>query len=172
MKLSDSIRYLKGVGEKRAQLLMRLGIDSAGALLRYYPRRYEDWSKISPIFSDNLGFSVCVKARIVTPIYTKKIRKNMTLHTFAAEDESGRIKLTFFNADYTVKALRQGEEYLFFGKMEGTPFIREMSSPKVAPVGTAEMKPIYTVTKGLNSKFISSLVPLYIESLLVMGSKR
>ena len=94
MKLSDSIRYLKGVGEKRAQLLMRLGIDSAGALLRYYPRRYEDWSKISPIFSDNLGFSVCVKARIVTPIYTKKIRKNMTLHTFAAEDESGRIKLT------------------------------------------------------------------------------
>ena len=44
-----NIQYLKGVGEKRAQLLSKLGLNSLDALLRYFPRRYEDWSAITPI---------------------------------------------------------------------------------------------------------------------------
>lgn len=164
MTVSNDIRYLKGVGEKRAQLLARLGIGSAGALLRYYPRRYEDWSRISPIFDDNLEQTVCVKAKIVTPIISKFIRKNMTVHTFGAEDDSGRMKVTFFNADYTVKSLTEGETYLFYGKMEGTPFIREMSSPKIAPQTHNGMQPIYNVTKGLNSKVLSGLVKTALQN--------
>lgn len=38
------IQFLKGVGEKRAQLFRKLGAPSVGALLRLYPRSYEDWS--------------------------------------------------------------------------------------------------------------------------------
>ena len=38
------IQQLKGVGEKRAQLFHKLGVFSVGALLRFYPRAYEDWS--------------------------------------------------------------------------------------------------------------------------------
>ena len=60
--LKDSVQYLKGVGEKRAQLLSKLGLNSLDALLRYFPRRYEDWSAITPIaqadFSDSLMLSL------------------------------------------------------------------------------------------------------------------
>ena len=49
--LSDitNIRYLKGVGEKRAQLLSKLGVNTVGALLSFYPRDYKDLSKIKLI---------------------------------------------------------------------------------------------------------------------------
>lgn len=40
----QKLQSLKGVGAKRAQLFEKLGVDSVGALLRYYPRAYEDWS--------------------------------------------------------------------------------------------------------------------------------
>ena len=46
---STDIRYLKGVGEKRAVVLKNKGIDTVGALLRYYPRDYLDWTDIKPI---------------------------------------------------------------------------------------------------------------------------
>ena len=44
MDISTDIRYLKGVGEKRAELFSKLGINSVGDILEYYPRMYEDWS--------------------------------------------------------------------------------------------------------------------------------
>ena len=42
MNASDNIRYLKGVGEKRAELFSQLGVTNVGALLRLYPRAYRD----------------------------------------------------------------------------------------------------------------------------------
>lgn len=41
----QDIQTLKSVGEKRAKLFHKLGVFSVGALLRYYPRHYEDWSQ-------------------------------------------------------------------------------------------------------------------------------
>ena len=49
-KFDTDIRFLKGVGEKRAQHLYSLGIDTIGALLRYFPRGYEDFSNVKQIF--------------------------------------------------------------------------------------------------------------------------
>ena len=49
MKLQDEIQYVKGVGPARAKAFLKLSVPTAGALLRYYPRAYEDWSQIVPI---------------------------------------------------------------------------------------------------------------------------
>jgi ATP-dependent DNA helicase RecG len=49
MKFSDDIKYIKGVGEARAEGFRSLGVSTVGELLRFYPRAYEDWSKIVPI---------------------------------------------------------------------------------------------------------------------------
>ena len=49
MERTTNIQYLKGVGEKRAKLLNKLGIFTVGDLLRYYPREYTDWSKVISI---------------------------------------------------------------------------------------------------------------------------
>ena len=43
------IQELKGVGEKRVKLFQKLGVPTVGALLRFYPRNYENWSCPLPI---------------------------------------------------------------------------------------------------------------------------
>ena len=64
------IQYLKGVGEKRAVVLKSKGIDTVGALLRFYPRAYLDWTDIKLIRDAELWTNCCIKAKIVTPIKT------------------------------------------------------------------------------------------------------
>ncbi len=158
--LSDitDIRYLKGVGEKRARLLSKLGVDTVGALLSFYPRSYKDLSKIKLIYDTNLDETVCVKAKILTPVTEHYIRKNMTVYKFTVGDSSGAMSVTLFNTKYTAEKLHEGSEYLFYGKMSGGIFKREMSSPEIYEGGNNSIIPIYSCVKGLSSKYISSIM--------------
>ncbi|MFO3797210.1 MAG: hypothetical protein ACK8QZ_08005, partial [Anaerolineales bacterium] len=47
--LEAPLTVLQGVGPRNAQLLARLGLRTLGDMLYYYPRRYEDYSKLKPI---------------------------------------------------------------------------------------------------------------------------
>ena len=66
--LNSDIRFLKGVGEKRAAVLYNMGIDTIGALLRYYPRDYKDFSSPVPLANCMGEEKICIKARIISPI--------------------------------------------------------------------------------------------------------
>ena len=74
---STDIQYLKGVGEKRAVILKSKGIDTVGALLRFYPRAYFDWSDIKPISDTIIWENACVKGKIITPIKEHFIRNKI-----------------------------------------------------------------------------------------------
>lgn len=152
------IRFLKGVGEKRALLLNRLGIDTIGALLRYYPRAYEDFSRTTPIFDCNAGEKVCVKARLVTDVQEQFIRKNMVLYKFAVNDGSANMNVTIFNNKYLAGRLHKGSEYLFLGKIQGEGYIPSMSSPEIRESGSAGITPIYPAGSGMTSAAIEKLV--------------
>ena len=158
--LSDitNIRYLKGVGEKRAQLLSKLGVDTVGALLSFYPRDYKDLSKISLIYDTGLQENVCVKAKIVTPVTEHYIRKNMTIYKFVVADQSGAMTVTLFNTKYTAKKLHEGSEYIFYGKMSGGIFKREMSSPEIYESGNNSIMAVYPLTQGISSKYLSGII--------------
>ena len=58
---TTDIQYLKGVGEKRAVVLKSKGIDTVGALLRFYPRAYLDWTNITPISECSFFDNNCIK---------------------------------------------------------------------------------------------------------------
>ena len=49
MQLSDSIREIKGIGEKSEKLFAKLGISTVEGLLFFYPREYEIVENIRPI---------------------------------------------------------------------------------------------------------------------------
>ena len=165
MSFNDcDIRYLKGVGEKRAEKLYKLGIDTVGALLRFYPRGYEDWSVITPIYDCTSGEKVCVRARISTPIKEHFIRKNMTLYRFEVCDNSGSMPITIFNNKFLAAKLNFGCEYLFYGKISADSLLPAMSSPEVAEVGTAGIKPVYNATAGFGSKAVERLVKIALSA--------
>ena len=156
--LKTDIRFLKGVGEKRAQMLNRLGIDTIGALLRYYPRAYEDFSKITPIFDCNVGERVCVKARLVTDVIEHYIRKNMTLYKFTVTDGTANMSVTIFNNKFLAGRLHRGSEYLFLGKIQADSYVISMSSPEIRETAGGGITPIYPAGSGITSAAIEKLV--------------
>ncbi len=156
--LDTDIRFLKGVGEKRALILRSLGIDTIGALLRYYPRAYEDFKNITKISECSADQKVCVKARIITPISENRIRNNMTIYKFTVSDDSGALGVTLFNNKYLAARLHEGSEYLFSGHIKGGMFLPEMSSPEIRESGYIGIVPVYPATKGMNSSAIERLV--------------
>ena len=153
-----NIQYLKGVGEKRAQLFKKLGIDSVDALLRYYPRTYVDYKNIIDIADAPIDTTVCIKAEIVSPIDEKKVRTGMCIYKFLAADETGQVTVTLFNQKYLAAKLRMGGTYLFYGKMQGGLYFREMSSPEIHEESYAAIHPVYHACEGLSSANIERVI--------------
>lgn len=154
----DKVRYLAGVGEKRSLLFGKLGIDTVGALLRFYPRNYEDWSKVTPIAKARGAGNVCIRATVVTEVKENYIRKNMVLYKFTVKDESALMTVTIFNNKYDAAKIHLGQEYLFYGKLSLESFRFDMNSPQIRPTGFEIIRPIYSTTAGLSSSTIEKTV--------------
>lgn len=155
---TTDIKYLKGVGEKRAESFKKLGIDTVGALLRFYPRMYENWGDVFLSYDAPMDQNVCIKAKIVTEITERVVRSNMTVYNFAIADSSGEVYVSLFNTKYLVNKLHVGSEYLFYGKLTGGHWSRQMSSPEIAEIGNARIKPIYSQIRGLPSTVIEKVM--------------
>lgn len=161
---NDNIQYLKGVGEKRALLFKKLGTQTIGALLRFYPRSYENWNNITPISQARGMGNVCIKAVVITPVKENFIRKNMVLYKFMVGDGSGNMSVTIFNNKYDAAKIHVGEEFLFYGKLNTESFSIEMSSPKIRPVKAAGIRPIYPSVSGLSSTAIENQIKIALST--------
>lgn len=159
MKLDTDIKYLKGVGERRAAMLSRLGVSDVNALVRLYPRVYEDWSRIKSINEAQIGEICCIKGIVGSPVRKNLIRKGLTLYKTEIIDGSGIMGITIFNSRFAAEKLTEGDEFLFFGRVGGNLYRKEMNSPEIEPAeGADRIRPIYPQTHGLNSKIIEKLV--------------
>lgn len=156
--MNRKLQYLKGVGEKRAQLFAKLGVDSVGALLRYYPRTYTDYKNVTLISDCVVSETVCIKAEIITPIEEREHRKGMTTYRFLISDDSGSMAVTLYNQKYLAARLHTGSTYLFYGKVSGSPFCPEMSSPEIRDENFSGIHPVYHACEGLPSSVIEKAV--------------
>ena len=161
---STDIQFLKGVGEKRAELLKKKGIDTVGALLRFYPRNYLEWKNTVLISESPFDTPVCIKAKIVSEVEKVRIRQGMTLFKFFAEDESARVSVTLFNQKYLADRLNCGSTYLFYGKLGGSFLMRSMSSPEIREENFMGIEPIYSAVGNLTSKSVQRLVKTALSS--------
>ena len=163
--LDKNIQYLKGVGEKRAALFAKLKVFTVGDLLTYYPRDYENWNRIFSIDEAPLDADVCVSAILLSPFTVRKTRAGQLLYTTVVSDGKHFLALTFFNNKYVKDALKDGEEYLFYGKIHlNADGNREMTAPAYAKATEGGyLHPVYPQTEGLNSKAIAKTVRTALE---------
>lgn len=153
------IQFLKGVGEKRAKLFQKLGAPTVGDLLRLYPRAYEDWSVHTPVRETVLGEVAVVQGTVLQRPSEQRIRGGKLLYKTRVTDGESDLVLTFFNNRYIPTLLREGETYLFRGKVTGTFLRREMLSPEFVPQAKElAIQPIYPATAGLSSRQIGAAV--------------
>jgi ATP-dependent DNA helicase RecG len=159
MDLSTEIRFLKGVGEKRAQQLNRLGVYCLCDLLYLFPRRYIDFEHPYEISLAPFDEPCAVKATVLQSKGGVRIKGGRTMFKVLCADETARLELTFFNSEYTVKQLEIGEEYIFYGKIGGSMVNRQMTSPIFIPASSPlTRRAVYPLTAGLSAKMISNMM--------------
>ena len=117
--LNNRVKYVAGVGEARAKLLEKeLGIITISDLLRHYPFRYIDRTKIYRIadVGEQMASSlVQIRARITGIAYAGTGRKQR--FTAYASDSSGSAELTWFQGiKWIEKSVEVGREYIIFGR--------------------------------------------------------
>ena len=155
--LNTDVRYIKGIGEKKAQALNKLGVFSLYDLISYFPRKYEDRSVYKPIALTAYGETVCVCALVADTPRLTRIRHGLDIVKLRAVDESGVLDVTFFNQSYAKDNLHRGESYIFYGKIEAHGARRAMTNPIYeredgAHSVTGRIIPVYRVNAGLNQR--------------------
>lgn len=162
------LKYIKGVGEKRAALLKKLGIENLYDLVHFYPRTYIDLTSLTPIsrlVPDSTG---CFSAVVGYKPKEHLIRKGMTLYKTFVTDGNAGVHITIFNSKYLAEKLTEGEEYIFYGKVTANKGSLEMTNPMIEPVDReTAMMPVYPLTAGITSKVLSKIIEnalnIYIE---------
>lgn len=155
------IRYLKGVGEKRAAQLARLGIRTVDDLLGFYPRDYVDYSHPYPVAGAPYDVKCVVRATVYGKNGGARIRGGRQMAKATAGDDTAGLILTYFNNPYALQKLEVGREYLFFGKVGGTFTAREMVNPVMLTVESAAaspLVPVYPQTEGVSSAYLAKCV--------------
>lgn len=161
--VNTEIRYLKGIGEKKALAFNRLGVMTIRDLVSLFPRRYEDRSQFKPIALTMPDETVCIQAIVADTPRLSRIRRGLDLVKFRAVDESGSVDITYFNQSYIKNQIQQGETYNFYGKISVQGSKRSMTNPvherDGAPGGiTGRIVPVYPLTSGITQKNVMSAV--------------
>ena len=151
------IGNLKGVGEKRAAQYAKLGVTTVGALLRHFPRSYEDWSAVVPIAAAPAGEPCCICGVPNRAPVEHFVRKGMVLYQFAVSDGANLLHVTLFNNKYAAMRVHPGEKLLLFGTVTRNGARYEMASPLIESAqGGQRIRPIYRQTEGLTSRMIET----------------
>ena len=166
LTLNSDVKYIKGVGEKRAELFHKLGIFCVKDLVEYYPRAYQDWSAAAKAADCENGAQVSIKATMIKPVREHMVRRGMTLYKCSFSDSDTIINVTIFNNKYLANSLKLYEDYILFGKLEKRLTSAEMSSPQIEKAeSNIKIHPVYPATDRLNSKAIAKVARTALEAL-------
>ena len=159
MELWDiSLNKIKGISEKRERCLNKLGILSLSDMLSFYPKSYENRTVLKKINSLTNGESVSIRAKVLS-INKRKINQKLVVTNILVSDDTGAVRLVFFNREYVVSTLKEDEEYTFFGTVSfeyGSLVIKQPEFEKATNTTFSEsFLPCYPLTQGLTQMHLS-----------------
>ena len=162
-RLSDPITMLKGIGPSKAKQFENLNIRTLGDLICHFPRGYEDRTRLVTISQLEPDKPACFKAVVMNTPRTAHIRKGLDMTKVQLADHTARLNVTFFNNRYVTDQLHYGEEYIFYGAINGDFSGYNMTNPVFeslysAPVTTRRVLPIYPLTAGLSNASVLKAV--------------
>lgn len=155
--LASGVTSLKGVGEELAKKFGLLGVSTLADLVQNFPRRYEDYSAVTPIKRLHPG-PVTIEA-VIKQAKGRYVRRGMHITEAVASDDTDSVRLIWFNQPYRENGLKAGQSYFISGQYELSRQRFAIMNPSVElvsdfPVNTARILPVYRETKGLTSRQI------------------
>lgn len=162
-KLSDPVRFLSGVGPEMARRLARLKIRTLRDLLFHVPRGYRDRRLITPIAFLKPGQEASVVGALRSVRVERRFRGRRDV-SGVVQDETGALRVVWFNQPFVEKALAAGERYCFSGPVEPYHGLEmhnpefEAEEPGEESPRLARVTPIYGLTQGVTQRWLRARV--------------
>lgn len=163
MDLYSPVTALQGIGPARAKQLAALGIETVYDLIAYFPRTYEDRTRLVQIRDLEVDHPACFEAMVIQAPRTSHIRKGLSLTKLTVADETAKLNLVFFNQPYAADQLQYGETYVFYGTLVGDYSRYQMQnpafeSPDKPGLVTRRIMPVYSLTAGISNNLLTKCV--------------
>lgn len=167
INLFTQIKYLKHVGQKRANILEKIDIKNLYDCLYNLPRDYEDKRKITKICNLQDAEKAYIIGKI-TNVEKKVINKGLTIYKFIVEDETGIVIINYFNQNYISNYLKKGILSTFYGKIEKNFGVIQLKSPEfkiVDDIRSIELliEPIYSLSHGISQNVMRKIFKKVLE---------
>jgi len=171
---SSALRYLKGVGPNREAAFNSLGVYTLGDLLYYFPFRYEDRRNFKKIKDVVMNEPLVVKGKVIARNLKKmpyflRSKKVRSIFEIILEDDSGKIKCSWFNQAYIADSVKVGSELIIYGKAKATnrglqiiPGDYEFSDKKDS-LGVGRIVGVYSLGSFLSQKFLRKVIKLALD---------
>lgn len=163
MDEDSSIREIKGIGEKTEALFQKLGVNTAGDLLRFYPRAYDIYEDPVPVSELEEGTVAAVEGCVYGNVQISSNRKLQTA-TAMVKDLTGTLKVLWFRMPFLRNTLRSGSSIIVRGRVVSRRGSLVMEHPEIfQPAGKYQeklhtMQPVYPLTAGLSNLTVSKAV--------------
>ncbi len=161
--LNAKLTVLQGIGPKTAQTLEQLDLYSLEDLLYYFPRRYDDYSKMKPINRLQYGDEVSVLGNVKS-VFTRSIKGGkLTMTEAVIEDGTGALRVTWFNQPWLEKSIRPDTQLVLSGKIEMYLGRLSMNSPDWELIDqehlhTNRIVPVYPLTSHVTQKALRRMM--------------
>lgn len=162
MTLDTPVQELPKIGTTLTKALNKLGIFVVRDLLYHFPYRYLDFRKTTDIDKAVVGEVVTIRGWIKQIQARRSFRSRLSLCEAVVSDNTGSIKVVWFNQPYLAKTLKKDEEILLSGKVEHYKTL-QLTNPvyekfSEESVHTGRLVPVYHSTESVPNRTLRNLV--------------
>ena len=163
LKLTQPVQFVKGVGPQRAALLGKMGVKTAGDLLFFFPRRYQDFTQQCNIADLQAEQPVSVVGKVYDVAQSDYGNRHI-LNVLIEQPDGSLLRGIWFNQRYMVNKFEAGQAVQFRGKAAKRSSRWQMTHPTVIwideseDVPSGQLLPVYPLTEGLNQRQIRKIV--------------
>lgn len=167
---ATKIKELKGIGEKTEKLFQKIGVDTVGDLIRYYPRGYDVYEEAVPISEAEEGRVVTVTGVIYGRVQVGGSAR-MQVTTLHVKDLTGTLRVIWFRMPFLRNTLAGGGAITLRGRITRRKDSLVMEHPEIFyPPEKYEdrlhtLQPIYGLTAGLTNNAVAKAMRQALDNL-------
>lgn len=170
MNENSNVSDLKGIGEKTEKLFQKVGVQTVGDLLRYYPRGYDVY-EAPVLISDVDAGKISTISGVISAKPQVGGNRSTQITTISVKDETGIMKVVWFRMPFLKNTLVKGQQIILRGRIIDKKGQKVMEHPEIFfPAELYNQKldtlqPLYPLTAGLSNNVIMKAVKQSIEYL-------